>query len=104
MLWSAFAGWALFGLGLSGCVPQLFSAAGRMDASTAGTNVSRVAGVGYLGMLSGPAVIGWMTHLVALNHAFLLLTALCASAAAAAGVLRTSSHQARESEMARSGH
>ncbi len=27
-IWAAFAGWALFGLGLSGCVPQLFSAAG----------------------------------------------------------------------------
>ncbi|MEU5594813.1 MFS transporter [Streptomyces sp. NPDC020298] len=103
-VWSAFAGWALFGLGLSGCVPQLFSAAGRMDAAAAGANVSRVAGVGYLGMLSGPALIGWMTHLVALNHAFLLLTVLCAIATAAAGVLRTTSHQVRESEMARSGH
>ncbi|MGN3957466.1 MFS transporter [Streptomyces sp. WAC8370] len=103
-VWSAFAGWALFGLGLSGCVPQLFSAAGRMDASTAGANVSRVAGVGYLGMLSGPAVIGWLTHLVALNHAFLLLTVLCAIAAIAAGVLRTASHPARESEPAGSGH
>lgn len=30
-IWAAFAGWALFGLGLSGCVPQLFSAAGHAD-------------------------------------------------------------------------
>jgi hypothetical protein len=87
-LWAAFAGWALFGLGLSGCVPQLFSAAGRADPAAAGTNVSRVSGIGYLGMLSGPAVIGWLTHVVALNHAFLLLTVLCAVAAPAAGVLR----------------
>ncbi|WP_435173080.1 MFS transporter [Actinacidiphila sp. bgisy145] len=87
-LWAAFAGWALFGLGLSGCVPQLFSAAGRVDPAAAGTNVSRVSGIGYLGMLSGPAVIGWLTHVVALNHAFLLLTVLCAVAAPAAGVLR----------------
>jgi len=54
-IWMALAGWALFGLGLSGCVPQLFSAAGHADPAAAGTNVSRVAGLGYLGMLTGPA-------------------------------------------------
>ncbi|MDR3031945.1 MAG: MFS transporter, partial [Kitasatospora sp.] len=86
-VWAAFLGWALFGLGLSGCVPQLFSAAGHADPAAAGANVSRVAGLGYLGMLAGPAVIGWLTHLTALNHAFLLLTLLCATAAASAGIL-----------------
>ncbi|MER5788027.1 MFS transporter [Streptomyces sp. NPDC001980] len=90
-LWAAFVGWALFGLGLSGCVPQLFSAAGHADPAAAGANVSRVAGLGYVGMLAGPAVIGWLTHLVALNHAFVLLTLLCLTAAVAAGVLRTGS-------------
>ena len=90
-IWAAFTGWALFGLGLSGCVPQLFSAAGHADPTAAGTNVSRVAGLGYVGMLAGPAVIGWLTHLTALNHAFLLLTAMCATAAATAGVLRAAS-------------
>ncbi|MEU9399726.1 MFS transporter [Streptomyces sp. NPDC048242] len=87
-MWAAFTGWALFGLGLSGCVPQLFSAAGHADPSAAGANVSRVAGLGYVGMLAGPAVIGWSTHVVALNHAFVLLTLLCATTAAGAGVLR----------------
>ncbi|WP_228562304.1 MFS transporter [Catenulispora rubra] len=95
-IWAAFAGWALFGLGLSGCVPQLFSAAGHADPSAAGTNVSRVAGLGYVGMLAGPAVIGWMTHVMALNHAFLLLTAMCVTAATTAGVLRVGSERAPE--------
>ena len=97
-IWAAFGGWALFGLGLSGCVPQLFSAAGHADPAAAGTNVSRVAGLGYVGMLAGPAVIGWMTHVMALNHAFLLLTAMCVTAATTAGVLRTTS--ARTPELA----
>nr|WP_112475403.1 ROK family protein [Streptomyces sp. ST1020] len=88
-LWAVFTGWALFGLGLSGCVPQLFSAAGHADPTTAGANVSRVAGLGYVGMLAGPAVIGWLAHLVALDHAFVLLTLLCVTTAAGAGVLRT---------------
>lgn len=95
-MWAAFLGWALFGLGLSGCVPQLFSAAGHADPAAAGANVSRVAGLGYVGMLAGPAVIGWLTHLVALNHAFVLLTLLCLTAAVAAGVLRTGSGRTRE--------
>ncbi|MFF0203928.1 MFS transporter [Streptomyces sp. NPDC005017] len=95
-VWAAFVGWALFGLGLSGCIPQLFSAAGHADPAAAGTNVSRVAGLGYLGMLAGPAVIGWLTHVTALNHTFLLLTLLCALTAASAGVLRTGPDRARE--------
>ncbi|MGW7418930.1 MFS transporter [Streptomyces sp. NPDC054813] len=95
-IWAAFAGWALFGLGLSGCVPQLFSAAGHADPSAAGANVSRVAGFGYVGMLAGPAVIGWLTHLVALNHAFVVLILLCATTAVAAGILRTGSDRTRE--------
>nr|WSZ96549.1 MFS transporter [Streptomyces sp. NBC_00857] len=95
-MWAAFLGWALFGLGLSGCVPQLFSAAGHVDPAAAGANVSRVAGLGYVGMLAGPAVIGWLTHLVALNHAFVLLTLLCLTASVAAGVLRTGSGRTRE--------
>ncbi|MGW2464646.1 MFS transporter [Streptomyces sp. NPDC001761] len=98
-VWAALTGWALFGLGLSGCVPQLFSAAGHADPAAAGTNVSRVAGLGYIGMLAGPAVIGWMTHLTALNHTFLLLALFCASAAAAAGILRTSPERSRVAEL-----
>lgn len=80
-------GWTVFGLGLSGCVPQLFSAAGHADQSAAGANVSRVAGLGYLGMLAGPAIIGPMTHFVPLNVAFLLPVAFCAIASVAAGTL-----------------
>ncbi|MFI8287794.1 MFS transporter [Streptomyces sp. NPDC085614] len=84
----ALAGWAVFGAGLSGCIPQLFSAAGHADSDAAGVNVSRVAGLGYLGMLAGPAVIGPLTHLVPLNLTFLLPVAFCVVAAGAAGILR----------------
>ncbi|WP_459755577.1 MFS transporter [Streptomyces sennicomposti] len=103
-MWTAFTGWALFGLGLSGCVPQLFSAAGHADPAAAGANVSRVAGLGYVGMLAGPAVIGWLTHLVALGHAFVLLTLLCVTTAVGARVLRTGADHTRQSEMAAIGH
>ncbi|MCX4546324.1 MFS transporter [Streptomyces sp. NBC_01565] len=85
---AALVGWTLFGAGLSGCVPQLFSEAGRVDPEAAGANVSRVAGLGYLGMLAGPAVIGPLTHLVPLGSALLLPVACCAFAALAAHTLR----------------
>ncbi|MEQ8145967.1 MFS transporter [Streptomyces sp. OP7] len=103
-MWTAFAGWALFGLGLSGTVPQLFSAAGHADPAAAGANVSRVAGLGYVGMLAGPAVIGWLTHVVALNHTFILLTLLCVTTAVGAGVLRTTSDAVPRNETAGVGH
>ncbi|MET9515668.1 MFS transporter [Streptomyces sp. NPDC002994] len=85
----ALVGWTLFGTGLSGCIPQLFSAAGHADPDAAGANVSRVAGLGYLGMLAGPAIIGPLTHFVPLNLTFLLPVAFCVIAACAAGILRS---------------
>ncbi|MFH8292814.1 MFS transporter [Streptomyces sp. NPDC018059] len=85
---AALFGWTVFGAGLSGCIPQLFSAAGHADEGAAGVNVSRVAGLGYLGMLAGPAVIGPLTHLVPLNLTFFLPVAFCVIAACTAGILR----------------
>lgn len=77
----ALAGWTVYGAGLSGCIPHLFSAAGHVDQDAAGANVSRVAGLGYLGLLAGPAVIGPLTHFIPLNFTFFLPVAFCAVAA-----------------------
>jgi MFS family permease len=72
--WMGFTlvGWALLGIGLSGSVPQLFSATGHTNPTASGTNVSRVAGIGYVGMLAGPAIIGPLTHVVSIQHAFVV--------------------------------
>jgi MFS family permease len=78
----AFAGWALVGLGLSGVVPQLFSASANLPGGAA--TLARVASLGYLGTLSGPAVIGFVAQVTNLSAAFLLLTVLAAFVAAAA--------------------
>jgi hypothetical protein len=40
-------------------------------------------------MLAGPALIGWATRLVALNHTFLLPALLLVIAAATAGILHS---------------
>lgn len=66
----AIVAWGVFGVGLAGCVPQFFSAAGNIDPSAAGTYLARVTGAGYLGLLAGPAIIGILTHWVPLTTAF----------------------------------
>ncbi len=80
-------GWALFGLGLSGCVPQIFTAAGNLGAGAAGANMSRVVGMGYIGFLAGPATIGWLTHLVPLTIAMIVPLVCVLVAARFAGVV-----------------
>ncbi|KAA0022429.1 MFS transporter [Antrihabitans cavernicola] len=84
-------GWALFGLGLSGCIPQIFTAAGNLGTGAAGANMSRVFSMGYLGLLAGPAVIGWLTKLIPLNAAMAVPLAAVLITCAAAGVVRPSS-------------
>jgi MFS family permease len=73
----ALVGWALFGIGLAGGVPQLFTAAGNLDHRSAGALMARVVGLGYVGLLAGPAVIGGLTQLMPLNVAFALPILLC---------------------------
>ncbi|MEZ7239987.1 MFS transporter [Rhodococcus sp. GXMU-t2271] len=79
------AGWALFGLGLSGAVPQIFSAAGNIDAGAPGRNMSRVVGMGYIGFLAGPATIGWLSEATSLTVAMTVPLACVLAAAALAG-------------------
>jgi MFS family permease len=68
----AIIAWAVFGVGLAGCVPQFFSAAGNIDPAAAGTYLARVTGTGYLGLLAGPAIIGILTNWVSLTTAFVV--------------------------------
>ena len=79
----ALAGWALFGLGLAGGLPQVLTAAGNLGGGSART-LSRVVGVGYVAVLGGPALIGWLVQLVSWQGAFLVplcSVVICAAAA-----------------------
>jgi MFS family permease len=81
------AGFALFGAGLSCTVPQLFSAAGDTDPARRGAGLARVAGIGYLGLLTGPVVIGGCASLVGLPLALGIPVAASLCVALSAGVL-----------------
>jgi MFS family permease len=79
-------GWLVVGLGLSGGLPQVFSAAGNVRGAS-GTEFSRVVGAGYVALLAGPAIIGWLSELITLNLALLLpMTAACLAALGAGAV------------------
>nr|WP_245865509.1 MFS transporter [Rhodococcus kyotonensis] len=82
------AGWAAFGLGLSGSIPQIFTSAGNLGSGPSATNMSRVVGMGYVGLLAGPALIGWLSHAIPLTTAMLVPLALTVVAAASAGTVR----------------
>lgn len=81
-------GWALFGLGLSGAVPQIFTAAGNIATGTPGKNMSRVVGLGYIGFLAGPAAIGWISEVSSLTVAMVVPLVCVLVAAALAPALK----------------
>lgn len=90
------AGWAAFGLGLSGCIPQIFTSAGNLGSGASATNMSRVVGMGYVGLLAGPAVIGWLSHFVPLTTTMvvpLVLTLIAAASARTVGSPRVPATQ-----------
>jgi MFS family permease len=81
------AGFAALGAGLSCIVPQVFSAAGNTDPARAGRNLARVAGLGYLGLVSGPVLIGGAASVLGLPAALGIPVLLAVGVAAAAGVM-----------------
>ncbi|MEP7765751.1 MFS transporter [Sanguibacter sp. 25GB23B1] len=88
-------GWLLFGLGLSGIVPQLFTAAGRLSVARRGVVLSRVVGAGYVGLLAGPAIIGWISDAVGINAALLAPVVACAAGVVLASIVRPANRKVR---------
>ncbi|AWO86556.1 MFS transporter [Gordonia terrae] len=90
-------GWTILGLGLSGCVPQVFTATGNTPGAS-GKQLSRVVGAGYLAVLAGPAVVGGLADIVGLNNAFVLPIAAMVVCFCAAGVLAPPRNAGRGNE------
>ncbi|MFC6881170.1 MFS transporter [Actinomadura yumaensis] len=59
---AAVTGFTLFGLGVAPVAPVTFSAAGNLPGVPAASGISRVTAVGYLGLLGGPPVIGFVAQ------------------------------------------
>lgn len=81
-------GYALIGMGCANIVPVMFSAIGRQDSMPQAAAVPAVTTLGYLGILAGPAAIGFIAHHSSLPVAFLFIGALFLAVAAASKTVR----------------
>ncbi|WP_213989767.1 MFS transporter [Sodalis sp. dw_96] len=63
-------GFMLVGLGASNLVPLLFSVVGNQKDMPPNLALAAISGVGYAGILAGPALIGFIAHLTSLFIAF----------------------------------
>lgn len=66
-------GFALVGLGLSNVVPMLFSAASQVPGVSPAHGIAAVSGVGYLGMMAGPPLIGLIAEHSSLTAGLLVV-------------------------------
>jgi len=80
-------GFAVLGAGLACVIPQVFLAGGTADPARPGHGLARVVGMSYLGMVSGPVLIGGAATLVGLPLALGIPVLLALCVAALAGVL-----------------
>ena len=79
--WLSPIGLGVAWLGLTSFVPIVFSAAGKQPGIAPETSLSAVATLGYVGMLTGPPVIGAISSAVGLRLALLAITAACVAVA-----------------------
>ncbi|WP_243054953.1 MFS transporter [Pseudomonas sp. BP01] len=66
------AGFVLIGAGIANLVPVYCSAAGKQGAMPVAMALSTVNAIGYMGILMGPAIIGFVAHLTTLSTALLV--------------------------------
>jgi hypothetical protein len=79
------AGFALYGAGLSCIFPQLLSAAGSVRPGRTASGIAAVAGMGYVGLLTGPVLIGGLASVAGLTVALGLPALLALGIAIGAG-------------------
>ena len=72
-----YIGFFAIGIGSANIVPVFFSLMGRQSVMPVGTAVSAVSTMGYLGILAGPAAIGFVSAQTNLMTAFGMIAALC---------------------------
>ncbi|SFH07210.1 MFS transporter [Methylobacterium gossipiicola] len=79
---AALLGYALVGAGCANIVPVLFTAAARQGAMPERLAIPAVTTLGYAGVLTGPAAIGFVAHATSLDTAFLVIALMLLGVAA----------------------
>ena len=86
---AALAGFVLVGLGAANIVPVMFGAAGRLPGTSPGVAIATVTALGYAGLLSGPALIGFLAQASSLPVALAAVAGLLLLTAASARLVRS---------------
>ncbi|NRB82221.1 MAG: MFS transporter [Winogradskyella sp.] len=77
---SSVIGFGIIGLGLSVIIPELLRIAGTAEKISASKSISFVSGVGFLGFLLGPIILGYISDSFNLKMSFVFLLCLTSSA------------------------
>lgn len=70
----ATVGFFLIGMGVSSVVPMVYSAAGKSKSLSPGTALTAVSSMGFIGLLIGPPVIGFIAEATNLKASFLTIS------------------------------
>lgn len=94
----ALVGFACAGAGFSIIFPIALSAAGRAKRVAPGPAIAAVSASGYLGLLTGPPVIGFVAEVVGLGRALSIVVLLSATIVALARAVRTPGARGKSSQ------
>lgn len=86
---ASMVGFVLIGLGSSNIVPVMFSAAGRLPGTPPAIAIATATTLGYLGLLCGPALIGFLAHAISLPMAFAGVAGLLVMVMLSARIVRS---------------
>jgi fucose permease len=67
------SGFGMLGLGLSVVVPEIIRLAGKNSLLNASEAISTVTGIGYIGFLMGPIILGYIANWTSLTSSYLFL-------------------------------
>lgn len=81
----------LLGIGLANIIPICFASTAHQTIMPMSLALSAVTTLGYAGLLTGPALIGFVARWTSLGTAFLMLAVFLLAVSAAAGIFRTKS-------------
>lgn len=87
------AGFSLAGLGLANASPILYRTAATLPGFAPGEGLSTAVGVGYVGLLLGPPLLGFVGHAFGLPSIFRVLLGLSALLLAGAGLIHRAGRQ-----------